>query len=312
MSVLRKVVYLQRKYCLIPPRSRILIAFSGGVDSVVLYTALKELSHFFNLKEIALAHLNHKLREDADRDEEFCRQFARKVGVKIFTSSVDTRAFARKEGLSLEEAGRRLRYEFFHDILKKEGYDLIATGHHLNDLVETIFLWLIRGSGLEGITGFEPKEGKVIRPLFLVKKEEIRRFAIEKGLDWVEDVSNYSFEFVRNKIRHRIMPVVKEINPSVEDTLLAFRDILTEENRFMDTVSEELLKRVADEEGNIDCKLLRNEHTALQRRVIKKWLGIREFRKIEQIRKLLFKGGRVNIGGGREVISKGGKLYLKS
>ncbi len=312
MSVLRKVVYLQRKYCLIPSRSRILIAFSGGVDSVVLYTVLKELSHFFDFKEIALAHLNHKLREDADKDEEFCKRFAKREGVRIFVSSADTRAFAEKEGLSVEEAGRRLRYEFFHDILKKEGYDLIATGHHLNDLAETIFLWLIRGSGLEGITGFEPKEGKVIRPLFLAKKDEIRKFALERGLEWVEDVSNYSFEFVRNKIRHRIMPVVKEINPSVEDTLLAFRDILAEENKFMDAVSEELLKRVTDKEGNIDCKLLRGEHIALQRRVIKRWLGLREFRKIEQVRKLLFKGGRINIGGGREVISKGGKLYLKS
>ena len=108
------------------------------------------------------------------------------------------------------------------------------------------------------------------------------------------------------------MPVVKEINPSVEDTLLAFRDILTEENRFMDVVADELLKRVVDEEGNIDCKLLRNEHIALQRRVIKRWLGLREFKKVEQIRRLLFKGGRVNIGGGREVISQRGKLYLKS
>jgi len=103
-------------------------------------------------------------------------------------------------------------------------------------------MWLVRGSGPEGVIGFEPKEGKVVRPLFYLKKEEIRKFASDRNLEWVEDVSNYSFEFVRNRIRHKIIPVLKEINPSVEETLLTFRDILKEENAFMDKLSEDKLK----------------------------------------------------------------------
>lgn len=304
------MVRIQREERIIPEGSSLLIAFSGGVDSVVLTDVILELRSFLRIRRVALAHFNHMMREEAEKDEEFCREFARERGLEIFTERGDVRRYAKEKGLSLEEAGRVLRYSFLRRVKENKGFDLIATAHHLTDLVETTLIWMVRGAGMEGLLGFEPKEGDVVRPLYRVSKEEIKAYARAKGLKWVEDRTNYDMRFFRNRIRHQVLPVLKSANRNLEETFLRMRDILRREDELL---KKEALK-VLGEALEMNClkvSRLVEEDIAIQRRVIREWAGIRNLSKVDQVRRLLFKGGEVNLGGGLVARRKGPLLCLK-
>lgn len=309
-KLLRKVIRLQKEERLIPHQSSVLVAFSGGVDSVSLTDALLELKDFFGFKRLSLAHFNHKLREEADREEEFCRGFAEERKLEIFVGSENVGEVARSSKRNLEEVARELRYRFLRSIKDREGFDLIATAHHLNDLVETALIWLSRGAGVEGLLGFEPKEGDIVRPMYKVKKEEILSYAKARNLRWVEDTSNRDPRFFRNRIRMEVIPVLKSINPNLEETFLRTRNILKDEEELLKRLSRELLYRAR----NGDClevKVLTQAHVSLQRRAIREFTGIRNFSKVEQVRNLLSKGGEVSLGEGVKVVRKGAFLCLK-
>lgn len=305
------MIRLQREEKIVPEDSSILVAFSGGVDSVVLVEVLLELKGFFRLKRLALAHFNHMIREEARKDEEFCRAFAKEKGLEIFTGREDVKEHAKREGKSLEEAGRELRYRFLREVKEREGFDLIATAHHLTDLVETAILWMVRGSGLEGILGFEPKEGDVVRPLYRVSKEEIAEFAKAKGLSWVEDRTNYDMRFLRNRIRHKVIPVLKTANRNLEETFLRMRDILKREDELLKSLSRKVLEEAREGEECLRVSKLQSVDVALQRRVIREWTGVRNLSKVDQVRRLLLRGGEVNLGGGLLAKRKGPFLCLK-
>ena len=310
MSLLRKIVKIQREKKLFPKNCKVLIGFSGGVDSVVLYHALKELKHFLSIKELALAHFNHRLRDTSERDEKFCINFAKREGVKLFIESRDVRKFAEFKKLNIEEAGRLLRYEFFKRVCEEEGYDLVATAHHLNDLAETIIMWLARGTGIEGLKGFEPKEDNIVRPLYYVKKEEIIEFAINNKIEWVEDETNLSENLSRNIIRLKVIPALKEFNKNIEETFLQTKLIVEAEDELLNKITEEAYNKSLISRYMLNARTLRKYHVAIQRRVLKRWTGLKSFRKIEQIRRLLHKGGKAYIGEGKIVESKEGKLCI--
>ena len=308
--LLRKVIKLQKEEKPIPPNCSLLVAFSGGVDSVCLSDALLELRGFLKLKRIALAHFNHRLREEADQEEEFCRSYAKERGLEIFVGSEEVSMIAERTGKNLEETARELRYSFLREVKEREGFDLIATAHHLNDLVETALIWLSRGAGLEGLIGFEPKEGDIVRPLYEATREEILSYARARGLRWVEDTSNRDPRFFRNRVRMEVIPVLKSINPNLEETFLRTRKILKDENELMEKLSEETLKAVL--RGNcVEVKGLSEAHVAIQRRALVKFTGVRNFSKIEQLRRLLGRGGEVSLGENLKVIRKGKLLCLK-
>jgi len=307
--LIRKVLSLQNDEKIFSGGESVLIAFSGGVDSVVLTDVLLKLKDYFSFRKLALAHMNHMLRESAKRDEEFARHMARRLSLPFFYERRDVRAFAREEGLSLEEAGRVLRYEFLRRVKEGEGFDLIATAHHLNDLLETSLLFFTRGTGLDGLVGFLPREGDLVRPLYYVKKDEILDYARFRGLEWVEDETNYDKSIPRNLIRHEVVPRLKTINPSLEESFLKMVRLLRAERDFLEDTAKAVFLSI--KEGNcLRADLLSKEHPAIQRRVLRLFLGERDYEKVELVRRLLKKGGEVNLGGGKKARRKGKLLCI--
>jgi len=289
-SLLRKVITLQRKVKLIPPNSAILVAFSGGIDSSSLAVALQRLKEPLKIKRLALLHINHLLRgEESYRDENFARSFAQKYSLELFVERVDVPSLAKKRGGNIEATAREERYRLFEEVRKREGFDLVATAHHLGDLVETIILWLTRGTGLEGLLGFEPKEGNIVRPFYLATRQEIEDFAKEQALEWVEDSTNYDLSLARNRIRHRVVPELKAINPNLEESVLRMREILKEENELLEKLVQTALLKVKEEGREGFLKL----EPALQRRVVMKLYGVKNFKEVSRIINRIKKGDNI-------------------
>jgi tRNA(Ile)-lysidine synthetase, N-terminal domain len=291
-SLLRKVITLQRKVRLIPPNSAILVAFSGGIDSSSLAVALQRLKEPLKIKRLALLHINHLLRgEESYRDENFARNFAQKYSLELFVERVDVPSLAKKRGGNIEAIAREERYRLFEEVRKREDFDLVATAHHLGDLVETIILWLTRGTGLEGLLGFEPTEGNIIRPFYLATRQEIEDFAKKQALEWVEDSTNYDLSLARNRIRHRVVPELKAINPNLEESLLRMREILKEENELLEKLVQTALLKVKEEGREGFLKL----EPALQRRVVMKLYGVKNFKEVSRIINRIKKGDNISV-----------------
>lgn len=171
--------------------SAILVGLSGGADSAALITVLCRLSEKYGYKVYA-AHVNHCLRGDAaDRDEDFSRQLAERLGAGFFSLRADVAKLAEERGISEEEAGRNVRYSFFDKIADENGIELIATAHHRNDNAETILMNFMRGSGVSGLSGIPYRRGRIIRPLLGVTRAEIERFCAENGIEYVTDATNF-------------------------------------------------------------------------------------------------------------------------
>lgn len=190
--------------------SKLLLAVSGGIDSMVLVHLLQQLDY-----DITIAHCNFNLRgEESDGDEQFIQKYAAENNIKIFVTRFDTKAFAADNKLSIQVAARQLRYIWFDELLEKNSLDHLLTAHHLDDNIETFLINLTRGTGLEGLTGIPQQNGKIIRPLLYFTRSSIEEYAKENGISWREDSSNASDKYLRNKLRHDIVPELKLLNPS--------------------------------------------------------------------------------------------------
>ena len=198
---------------------KLLLAISGGIDSVVLTYLLKQLNY-----DISLAHCNFKLRDnESDGDEQFIRNFASENNLKLYVTSFDTESFAKDNKLSIQVAARQLRYILFHQLLQENNLDYILTAHHLDDNLETFLINFTRGTGLEGLTGIPVQNNKIVRPLLIFSREEIVEFASDNKIEWREDSSNALDKYLRNKLRHDVVPILKSLNPSF---LNSFQDTL--------------------------------------------------------------------------------------
>lgn len=217
LSKIRKTV---DSFAMLSPGDVVVAGVSGGSDSMALLFALWDLREFYPDIDVVVSHVNHGLRGgESDEDAEFVREAARQLSFPFECVGVDTEGFRKKRGLSLEDAARELRYDFFNDILSKRSAQRIATAHTLNDQAETVIMRLIRGSGSQGLAGIRPSVGSIIRPLINVTKLEAREYLRSKGVSWREDSTNSSDEFLRNRVRNELIPLLESYNPAVEQVL---------------------------------------------------------------------------------------------
>ncbi len=195
----------------------VLVAVSGGLDSVVLLDVLHRLG-----AQVAVAHCHFGLRgDDADADEQFVRKLAKQYDVPYFVEFFQTKAFAEREGISTQMAARLLRYQWFEQVRQREELACIATAHHQRDQAETMLLNLTHGTGLAGLHGIQAKNGFVVRPLLGVGRDDLHDYLVDNNLRWREDDSNDSPVYQRNLLRHEVLPVLREINPSLDQTMAA-------------------------------------------------------------------------------------------
>lgn len=223
---------------------KLLVAISGGIDSVALTHLLSELD--FN---ISLAHCNFNLRgKESDLDEDFVNKLGSKLEIPVFTTQFNTEVFAKENKQSTQIAARSLRYNWFEKLEKEHSFDYVLTAHHADDNLETFLINLTRGTGLSGFTGIPEINGRIVRPLLTFSRREILTFIKENKIDWREDKSNAQTKYIRNKIRHKVVPFLKEINPSLLNTFAKTTEYLKESQHII----EDRIKKVASEVLTID------------------------------------------------------------
>ncbi len=225
---------------------KLLLAVSGGLDSVVLANLVDQLDNSFGI-----AHCNFKLRgEDSEADEQFVANLADLYRVPFFVTSFNTQEYATEHGISIEMAARDLRYDWFEEIRAHNEYDFILVAHHLDDVLETFILNLSRGTGIRGLSGIKPKVGKVVRPLLFAQRKELLNYARTYGIRYNYDISNSDQNIRRNKVRHSILPLLEEINPSFRRNLHRTISYLNEtKNVFLDQI-ESVQSKVLDKNGD--------------------------------------------------------------
>lgn len=231
---------------LLDPDAHYLLAASGGLDSTVLANLLK-LSGF----TFSMAHCNFELRgKESEEDETFVRKLAADLEVKIYVKKFETKVYAGDHGISIQMAARELRYQWFDELLNAEGFAGLIVAHHADDQVETIFLNLLRGTGIEGVYGMAERKGKIIRPLLAFRRKELENFAAEKGYVWKEDSSNSKIDYKRNFLRHRVLPQFAEFDSSAHSLLQFSFERVKETGKAFFHLFEEWLARNLLREGD--------------------------------------------------------------
>ena len=226
--------------------TKLLIAISGGLDSVVLFHLLHKLNY-----DVSLAHCNFKLRgKESDLDEEFIKNLNQISANQIFTISFDTEKYAIENKLSTQIAARELRYNWFQKLITEHKFEYVLTAHHADDNLETFLIHLTRGSGLDGFTGIPKVNGNIVRPLLAFSRKEILNYAKDNDIEWREDASNASNKYIRNKIRHQVLPVLKEINPSILDSFATTIENLQESKQIIEDRIENIASEVLEKEAN--------------------------------------------------------------
>ena len=253
-----------------------LIGLSGGSDSVALLFLLRELSENGNFTIAGLAHLNHQLRPTADRDEAFCRELAGRLNLRIVVQIEDVKGYARGRNLSVEDAARRIRYDFMEQAADALGAARIAVGHTQYDQAETFLLKLIRGAGLTGLGGIHPRRGRVIRPLLDVARADLRQYLSARGERWIEDESNDDLENPRNRIRHVVLPELDSAASGPTRPAIARAAGLTREDaEWLDELGTQRYVELAEETPDgvtLEASAVLAEPPPVRRRVLLKAL----------------------------------------
>ena len=252
----KKILEFIRRNRLLAPGDRIIVALSGGADSVCLLVVLNELKETLGIS-LKAVHVHHGLRgEEADRDSAYAKELSRSLGVPFSSARVDAAGYAKEHRMSVEEAGRHLRYEIFEKERMEFGGNKIAVAHHADDQAETILYHLFRGTGLKGLGGIRPVRDRIVRPLLSVGKEEILAYLKEKGISYCEDSTNSHTDYARNRIRNFLLPAIREqINPRVSENILHAGEMAAKADEYLEKQAEHFLKdwgtKTTDETGAV-------------------------------------------------------------
>ncbi len=304
MQMIEKVKQYVRQYHMLMPGDTVVAGVSGGADSLCLLFLLKEFAEEIPLR-LAVVHVNHGVREEAGEDAAYVKQICEKLQVPFFLKEADVEVLAEKQGISVEEAGRNVRYEAFQEVLESltggQG-GKIAVAHTANDRAETMLFHLFRGTGLTGLTGIKPVRGQVIRPLLCLEREEIEQFLKEKEISFCIDRTNNEDTYTRNKIRHHILPYAEEkICEGTVSHMNRTAEMLLETEDFLREQTLRLYKQLTQEAENgtyVEVKGFLEQPGLLQKRLLllcveKRMAGRRDFGAvhIEEMRSLFYKEG---------------------
>jgi len=247
MTMLEQLQAYINRYNLIAEGDKVVLALSGGIDSMVLAGLLLK-----SKVEFVAAHCNFHLRgEESDGDEKFVRDYAERNGIQCFVKHFETEKYAADNGISIEMAARDLRYDWFEQLRQQLGYDRIAVAHHADDQAETFFINLLRGAGLNGLKGMKPQNGVIIRPLLWASREQIRKYAVENQILWREDHTNAESVYLRNKIRNQLLPVFDELQSEARQGLYKSLEHLAAENELYRELLQEKLGQIIEYNGDI-------------------------------------------------------------
>lgn len=314
-----KVLETIKKYNLIETGDKIVLGVSGGPDSISMLDILRQVRTEIGF-EIYVAHINHMIREEAIDDEKYVQYYCKKNNIEFYAKRIDVPQIANSKKIGTEEAGRKVRYEFFEEILQKTGSNKIAIAHNKNDKIETIIMHLLRGSGLSGLKGIEPiRDNKYIRPLIECERQEIEKYCEENKLEPRIDKTNFENDCTRNKIRNIVIPYVKEeFNPNIVETMDRLSQVATEESNYIETQAQKIYQKLLIEktEKQITLKLkeFNEQEKVIKNRII--LLAVKELmgstQGIEQIHiRDIIKLCNNNIGNKFLTPNKNVKILLK-
>lgn len=292
-NIEEKIINTIQKYKLIEERDKIVVGVSGGPDSMCLLDILYKISRKLNCQNspsplaeklncqnspsrlaIIVAHVNHMIRTEAKDDEIYVKNYCEKNNIDFYTKSIDIQKFANNNKIGTEEAGRLARYDFFNEVLEKTGSNKIAIAHNKNDKAETIIMNLLRGSGISGLKGIEPKRDKYIRPLIDCERYEIEEYCNCNNLNPRIDKTNFENLYTRNKIRNIVIPYIKqEFNPNIINTLDRLSNLVYEEDRYIENQVKKLYNKIMLAKENnkeiiLDLKLFNGQEKVIKSRLV--------------------------------------------
>lgn len=309
--MLRKtVINTLNEYNMLKSGDRIIVALSGGADSVCLLHILNSLKENFNIT-LEAVHINHCIRgKESDGDEDFCTRLCNNLNIPIKVYRIDIPKLTKLSGKSTEETARDIRYEKFAECAGENGK--IATAHTLSDNAETVIFNMIRGTGLKGLCGIPPVRGNIIRPLINITREQVEDFLNHINQDFKTDSTNLSDDYTRNKIRHKIIPIMQEINSGFYKCFSNEQKVLKEENSYLERISEDAY--ISHFQNNSLINISQTSHT-IRKRVISKFLSDNNlpisFDKINEISILSETGGKINICKDTFLVCKKDCLFIE-
>lgn len=314
------VINTIKTHNLIYSGAKVMTALSGGSDSVCLLHILNDIKQMFGF-ELFACHLNHSIREEADSDSIFVQELCKNMGIKCFVKKADIKKLAKEQKISEELAGRNERYAFFDEISKEYNIDYIATAHNKNDAAETVLMHIIRGSGIDGMTGIAYKRGNIIRPLLDAEKKDIEKYCYDNKYEFVVDKTNSQSIYTRNKIRLELIPeICSGFNPAFVNTIVKNAALIRDDAEYLNCEAERLYNKISVD-GKLNIDKLKTLHISMLRRIILimhcKYFGNNinmQSVHVESIVRLIESGksGKsVNIGNKTKCVTESGYIYLK-